>query len=180
MPIPMAEVVAEVKPPGVAWEKGSPPELPPQADPVLEINPTELNVAQPAVPPAEETMRLVVEARPVLSTENKVDVPYVLVVEPIANSMVGTVKAALVLAISEKLAHGEVVPIPTLPALLTRKVVEEAVDDPMTNWLAASPAVGLMANEAQGVEEAIPKLPAFVIVSAAGVEVAYKSVDVPR
>ena len=40
------------------------PEPEPQAVPVLEMVPVVLKVAQPAVPPALETMRLVVEAVP--------------------------------------------------------------------------------------------------------------------
>ena len=134
--MPIAEVVAEVKPPGVAWGKGSAllPEL--QAEPVDWTTPAAVSWRH-VVPvcPCEtpEMVRLVVEALPVLSTLKSVEVPYVLVVDPIANSIVGTAKAALVLAMRENCAHGEVVPIPTFPALLTMKVVEEAVEEPMTN-----------------------------------------------
>ena len=45
-----------------------PPPPEPQAVPVLEMVPMVSKVAQPAAPPAEETMRLVVEAVPALST----------------------------------------------------------------------------------------------------------------
>lgn len=57
--------------------------------------------------------------------------------------------------------------IPTLPLLLMTKFV--AVEDPTTNWLLATPAVGLMTNDPQGVDEATPTFP-FV---------AMKRVDVP-
>ena len=49
----------------------APPAALPQAVPVFEISPTAENVAQPAVPPAFETMRPVVEARPVFEIEKR-------------------------------------------------------------------------------------------------------------
>ena len=47
----------------VSGKKGNVPE-PPHALPVFDMRPMELNVAQPAVPPALETMRFVVLAVP--------------------------------------------------------------------------------------------------------------------
>ena len=49
----------------------APPAALPQAEPVFEISPTAENVAQPAVPPAFETTRPVVEARPVFEIEKR-------------------------------------------------------------------------------------------------------------
>src|SRR3989344_1576024 len=49
------------RPPQVPGVQAKVP-LPPQAEPVLERRPIVEKVAQPAVPPAEETMRLVVGA----------------------------------------------------------------------------------------------------------------------
>ena len=54
-------------------------------------------------------------------------------------------------------ANGDDVPTPTKPLLVTIKFV--AVEDPTTNWLAASPAVGLMEKLAQGVEVPVPTFP---------------------
>jgi hypothetical protein len=39
-----------------------------------------------------------------------------------------------------------------------------AVEDPTTNWLEAWPAIGFIANCAQGVVEAIPRLPAIELI----------------
>ncbi len=61
------------------------------------------------------------------------------------------------LVFTPNLAEGEVVPIPTKPLPVTKKFV--AVDEPMTNWLLACPAIGLIANCAHGVVVEIPKLP---------------------
>jgi hypothetical protein len=58
------EVEFAVAPKLVVGVKEKVPEPEPQAVPVLEMVPFAEKVAQPADPPAEETMRLVVEAVP--------------------------------------------------------------------------------------------------------------------
>ncbi len=58
------EVAFALMEPKVVGVKEKVPEPEPQAVPVLEMVPFVLNVAQPAVPPADETMRLVVDAVP--------------------------------------------------------------------------------------------------------------------
>jgi len=64
-PIGSVEVPATVSPKFVAKVKSEPPPAPvPQATPVFDIVPFAENVAHPAVPPADETMRFVVDAVP--------------------------------------------------------------------------------------------------------------------
>ena len=63
LPVPAFGKTASVNDPVevAKWVSGALP-LPPQAEPVFDINPAALNVAQPAVPPPpDETQRLVVE-----------------------------------------------------------------------------------------------------------------------
>ena len=61
----VGELVAAVRAPKCDWKvKSAPPEPVPHATPVFESVPLLENVAQPAVPPAEETTRFVVEAVP--------------------------------------------------------------------------------------------------------------------
>ena len=64
---------------------------------------------------------------------------------------------------------GEDVPTPTKPLLFT--INEVAVDEPMTNWLAASPAVGLTARVAHGVVVPTPTAPPAVAKYAEPLEV---------
>src|SRR3989344_6639117 len=88
----------------------------PQAVPVFEMRPVAENVAQPAAPPAEETVRFVVEAvpeivRPVVEAYGRM-----LAVEVVA--MKYPARAELPNAdepSTESFAYGEVVPMPTLP-----------------------------------------------------------------
>ena len=83
----------------------------PHVLPVLEIVPFAENVAHPAVPPAEETMRFVVEAVPetvsaVVDAYGKVEA---------VNVDVAVKYAATVCPTTESGAYGELVPIPTFP-----------------------------------------------------------------
>ena len=77
------EVAALMTPKLLSQVKGAAPVAEPQAEPVFDMSPIAENVAHPGVPPAEETMRLVVEARPVFDMEKSVEVAEA-VDEPIA------------------------------------------------------------------------------------------------
>jgi len=135
----------------------------PQALPVLEIVPLALKVAQPGVPPAEETIRLVVDAVPV--TANAVVVALVSKVLP------KSVDEAKRFEVSElntppmvvepvTASADEVAPPVTerfnaaaRPVLLTLNKVEvaDAVEDPMANSVVAvSPLLVWIANLANG------------------------------
>ncbi len=59
--------------PNVVGVNGNAEPEPPQALPVFEMRPVAEKVAQPAAPPAPETMRFVVEAVPVLEIWKSVD-----------------------------------------------------------------------------------------------------------
>lgn len=61
---------------------------------------------------------------------------------------------------TDSFAYGEDVPMPTFPLLVTMKFV--AVEDPMTNWFAAWPAIGLTASVAHGDVVPIPIFPPAV------------------
>ena len=58
------------------------------------------------------------------------------------------------------LLYGVVVPIATEPLLLTMKLVP--VDEPMTNWFDAVPAIGLTESVANGEVEPMPTTPLAV------------------
>ena len=78
---------------------------------MLEMRPLAEKVAQPAAPPAFETTRPVVEARPTLFTLKSVVVAEA-VEEPIANRVV---LVEPLFACTERRAKGEVVPMPIVP-----------------------------------------------------------------
>ena len=83
--------------------------------------------------------------------------PPTFVDEPIAKSVEG-VPMVVVAAKIESNAHGEVVPMPTLPWLVTMKLV--AVLEPMTkDGEVPLVAVGLMESCPQGEEDPIPSVP---------------------
>ena len=81
----------------------------PQVVPVFEINPMALKVAQPAVPPALETVRLVVEAVPV---ERIVVVALVVVELPVIKRLPEMVEEALETSIPPVRVSKEVVAAP--------------------------------------------------------------------
>jgi hypothetical protein len=101
--------------------------------------------------------------RPVLETEKSVVVETSLLEDEMAKT---SCEGEMLLEDEMKrvrLAKGVEVPIPTLPALSTRKVVP--VDEPMAKAGALPfPAVGLMERSAQGVEEPTPRKPLEVMV----------------
>ncbi len=91
----------------------------PQELPVLEISPVTEKVAQPAVPPALETTRLVVEAL----VDAKLVVVALVVVEKVAKRLV--VEAV---PLTSKVKFGVLVLIPTLPELRIVRIEEEAFE----------------------------------------------------
>ena len=149
------EVPETVWPYWVEWVKGS----------TVALHTAELAETVPSVatcrqrvpePPVPEMMRPVVLAVPVLETWKSVLVPNAAVVEPMAKSVVGTVWMPKALALMAKREKGDEVPTPTLPALVTMKLVEvpvpgmaDPVDDPMTKEGPVMP-LGLMETSPQG------------------------------
>ena len=107
----------------MVWVNGSPMPPEPHAEPVEERSPAAFACTQEVAElPRPETMRLVVEARPTLSTENSVVVAEA-VLEPIANNVV---LVEPLFAWTDSFAHGEEDAIPIVPAVASVNAVEVA------------------------------------------------------